>query len=161
MDICFLPDGGHARFIEAYTGTPALPGDFVSPGGTVLGRHKGITHYTVGQRKGMGVAAGKPLFVVQIDSERNRVVLDDEPALFSSELTAASPNFVSISSPEEPFRASVKIRYRAAAATALVTPLPDGRLRVVFDEPQRAVTPGQSAVFYRDDLLLGGGVIEG
>jgi tRNA-specific 2-thiouridylase len=124
-----------------------------------LGQHGGIHRYTVGQRRGLGIASERPLYVVSIDAEENRVVVGREEELLREEFTAAGVNWVAFDSPTEPVRAEVRVRYRHQPAPAAVTPLADGRARIRFDEPQRAITPGQATVFYRGDEVLGGGWI--
>ena len=160
METCFVPDGGHAAFIEAYTGRIMRPGDFVDETGRVLGRHQGIGRYTIGQRKGLGIALGRPMYVVRLDTEKNRVILGEEGRQMASSLFASPVNFVSIAPPQEPLVVEAKIRYQAPPAAALLTPLPDGTVRLVFENPQRSVTPGQAVVFYRGNLVLGGGTIQ-
>lgn len=159
METCFVPADGHAAFIEWYTGKRMQPGDFVDESGRVLGRHKGIGHYTIGQRKGLGVAFGQPMYVVELDAANNRVILGAEGRQLSSELVAGRLNFVSIAPPETPVKLHAKIRYQAPAAPATLFPQADGTARLVFETPQRSVTPGQAVVFYRDTLVLGGGTI--
>ena len=159
MEICFVPDDDHAAFIERYTGRAMEPGDFVDEEGRVLGRHKGIGRYTIGQRKGLGIALGRPMFVVRIDAAANRVVLGEEGRQMADELTADEVNFLSVAPPEGPIRVEAKIRYQAPPAPALLEPLGGGRVHVRFDKPQRSVTPGQAVVFYDGDLVLGGGRI--
>lgn len=136
------------------------PGEIVDLDGAVIGRHKGIINYTVGQRKGLNLSCSRPMYVVSIDAENNRIVASDEEALSSNCLTASSLNWLSIDAPSEPTRVKARIRQKHREADATLFPLSDGGVKVVFDEPQRAVTPGQSAVFYDGDLVLGGGVIE-
>jgi len=160
QEICFVEDNDYGRFIAENTDAAISPGDFVDARGNVLGRHRGIIHYTVGQRKGLGTAFGKPMYVTGIDIERNRVILGEEPEVFSDKLTASDLNFISLEKPESPMRIRAKIRYNAKEANALLVPLGEGRAQVVFDVPQRAVTPGQSVVFYSGDLVVGGGIIE-
>ncbi len=159
MEICFVPEGEHAAFIERYSGQPDREGVFVSPDGERLSTHGGISRYTVGQRKGLGVALGRPAYVSAIRADTGEIQLSYEPP-FTQSFTVSCVNYVSIPEAEEPFRAQVKIRYQAPPADALVTPLERGRALVRFDRPQKAVTPGQSAVFYDEDCLLGGGIIE-
>ena len=159
METCFVPDSGHAAFIEWYTGAAMQPGDFVDESGHVLGRHQGIGRYTIGQRKGLGVALGRPMYVVGIDASTNTVILGEEGRQLADTLTAGPVNYVSIAPPAAPLRVQAKIRYQAPAAPATLTPLPGGMARVAFDAPQRSVTPGQSVVFYDGDKLLGGGCI--
>jgi len=136
------------------------PGDIVDERGNVLGRHNGIIHYTVGQRKGLGIAAPRPLYVSRIDAEKNRIVVSDRDALLSKGLIAGSINLIAADELEGHCRAKVKIRLQHQGAEAVVSPCDGDRVKVIFDEPQMAITPGQSAVFYLDDTVLGGGVIE-
>ncbi len=160
QDICFAPDGDYAAAVERFTKISSRPGLFVDEEGRTLGEHKGILHYTVGQRKGLGIAFGEPMFVLHIDAERNEVVLGKNEALFSRSAELSEVNWISGSVPAEPVRCRVRIRYKAREAAATVTPLADGCAQVLFDEPQRAITPGQSAVFYSGDEVLGGGLID-
>lgn len=160
QEICFVEDNDYGRFIAENTDYKISPGNFVDTHGNVLGKHKGIVHYTVGQRKGLGIALGKPMFVVKIDVENNIVVLGEESEVFSSGLIADDLNFISIESLTGPLKVKAKIRYSAKEADALLSPEPDGKARVVFATPQRAITPGQSVVFYDNDIVVGGGVIE-
>ncbi|UCE25821.1 MAG: tRNA 2-thiouridine(34) synthase MnmA [Candidatus Zixiibacteriota bacterium] len=161
-EICFVADDDYHRFLteyEAKEGRTYQPGDIVHQDGRVLGQHKGTPFYTIGQRKGLGIAHPTPLYVQKIDVANNRIIVGDDEALFEQECEVENVNWVSISPPELPEQAEVKIRYLHPAASATVTPLTDRTVHVIFDEKQRAITPGQSAVFYRGDLLLGGGVI--
>jgi tRNA-specific 2-thiouridylase len=156
QDLCFVPDGRYPRFLdEALSGTP---GDIVDLQGHLLGRHRGIACYTVGQRTGLGVAAGRRLYVVAIDAGRNTVVVGSEDRLYSSRLSAAGVSWVS-RRPEAPTSVQAKVRYRSPAVSAVLRP-DNGGVEVLFDEPQRAVTPGQSVVFYQGCEVIGGGVIE-
>lgn len=159
QDICFVLDGDYAGFIARYTGRDCPAGDFVDESGRVLGRHKGIVHYTVGQRKGLGIAADAPLYVKRIDAAENRVVLSGNDALFSRELTANDFNWIAYDGPPRELRATARVRYHQREQAATVTVLEDGHVRLVFDEPQRAITPGQAVVLYDDDTVLGGGTI--
>lgn len=159
QDICFVPGGDYMTFLRRFGGDVGEPGDFVDVQGRVLGRHRGLPAYTRGQRRGLGVSAGRPLYVVDKDTAHNRVVLGEETALYSGALTAEAFNWVSIPRPAGAIRAEVKIRHSRRGAPAEAEALPDGRVRVVFREPQRAVTPGQSAVLYDGEVVLGGGVI--
>ncbi|MCX7045785.1 MAG: tRNA 2-thiouridine(34) synthase MnmA [Candidatus Sumerlaeota bacterium] len=162
QDICFIPDNDYKAFIEERSAN-RLPGegDIVSLEGKILGRHGGAWRFTIGQRQGLGVSAPHPLYVTQIDMERNRVIVGPREATFSSALVAEDVNYVSIPPLDKPLRCEAQIRYRHAAVPAMAEPLdPDGaRLRIVFDEPQSAITPGQAAALYQDDLLLAGGWI--
>lgn len=160
QEICFVEDNDYGKFISEHTDADIKPGYFVNSSGRKLGTHKGIIHYTVGQRKGLGISFGKPMFVVAIRPEDNTVVLGEENEVFSPELTASDLNFISIESLKDEMRVTAKIRYSAKEAAAVISPLPEGRVRVVFVEPQRAVTPGQSVVFYDGDVIVGGGVID-
>ena len=159
QDICFVPNGDYAGFISRFTGHDCPAGDFVDEEGHVLGRHKGIVHYTVGQRKGLGIAADAPLYVKQIDAASNRVVLSGNESLFSRELTANDFNWIAYDVPPRELRASARVRYHQREQAATVTVLGDGRVHLVFDEPQRAITPGQAVVLYDGDTVLGGGTI--
>ncbi len=165
QEICFVPDGDYAGFIDRYLDAEdraddAPPaGEIVNTRGETLGAHTGIHRYTVGQRRGIGIAHERPLYVVQIDARRNRVVVGADDELLDREMTAAGVNWIAFAEPTAPVRAEVRVRYRHEAAPATITPLADGRVRVVFDEPQRAITPGQATVFYRGDEVLGGGWI--
>ena len=159
QDICFVPDGDYAGFIARFTGHDCSAGDFVDEEGHVLGRHKGIVHYTVGQRKGLGIAADAPLYVKQIDAASNRVVLSGNESLFSRELTANDFNWIAYDVPPRELCATARVRYHQREQAATVTVLGDGRVHLVFDEPQRAITPGQAVVLYDGDTVLGGGTI--
>jgi tRNA-specific 2-thiouridylase len=165
QEICFVPDGNYAgfidRYLEAEDATDRLPGtgEIVDATGKVVGQHEGIHRYTIGQRRGIGIADEKPLYVISINSERNRVTVGGADELLSSEFTAAGVNWIALDDPSEPVRAEVRVRYRHTAAPATITQLPNNRARIVFDEPQRAITPGQATVFYRGDEVVGGGWI--
>lgn len=159
QDICFVPDGDYAGFIARFTGHDCPAGDFVDEDGHVLGRHKGIVHYTVGQRKGLGIAADAPLYVKQIDAASNRVALSGNESLFSRELTANDFNWIAYDVPPRELCATARVRYHQREQAATVTVLGDGRVHLVFDEPQRAITPGQAIVLYDGDTVLGGGTI--
>ncbi|MGE5615090.1 MAG: tRNA 2-thiouridine(34) synthase MnmA [Bacillota bacterium] len=160
QEICFVEDNDYGRYINENTDVEIKPGYFVDRGGNMLGMHKGIIHYTVGQRKGLGISLGKRTYVVAINPEENTVVLGDECDLFSTNLTASDLNFISIPELRDEMRVTAKIRYSAKEAPALIRPLNDGRVSVIFDNPQRAVTPGQAVVFYDGDTVVGGGVID-
>lgn len=161
QEICFVEDNDYGRYISENTDFEIIAGDFVDNKGNVLGRHKGIVHYTVGQRKGLGVSFGKPMYVVEIDVIRNRVVLGDDTEVFSNALIASDLNFITFDKLDAPCKVQAKIRYSAKAAAAEIIPYEDNKVKVVFDHPQRAITPGQSVVFYDGDIVVGGGVIEG
>lgn len=161
MEICFVPDKDYAGFIERRTGDGDIPGSFVDEQGNILGQHRGIVHYTVGQRKGLGVTFGKPMFVLRIDAEKNEIVLGEKGTEFSDTLIADKLNFIPFDKLTEPIRVAAKVRYSAKEAEATVEPVENGRARVTFDVPQRAITPGQAVVFYEigGDSVVGGGVI--
>lgn len=159
QDICFVPGGDYVGFIRQFTGREYEPGDFVDAEGNVLGEHKGIIKYTIGQRKGLGLALKKPMYVTTLDMENNRVILGDNEDLFTRELEAKDMNWIAYDIPPAEFRASARIRYKHREAPATIIPLGDGRARIVFDEPQRAVTSGQSVVIYDGDYVVGGGKI--
>ncbi|MDD5823056.1 MAG: tRNA 2-thiouridine(34) synthase MnmA [Firmicutes bacterium] len=159
QDVCFIPDGDYARFITEFRGHDYPEGNFVDMDGNVLGRHKGIIHYTVGQRKGLGLALKKPMYVYRIDPERNEVVLGDDADLMSKEVYAKEVNWIAFDTPPAEFRAKARIRYRHKEADCTVIPLGKDEVKVIFDEPQRAVTAGQSLVIYDEDIVIGGGII--
>lgn len=165
QEICFVPDGDYAgfidRYLEAEDATDRLPGagEIVDTSGRVVGQHEGIHRYTVGQRRGIGIADQRPLYVVSINADQNRITIGAADELLSNEFIAAGVNWIAFDDPTEPVRAEVRVRYRHTAAVATITPLPDARARIVFDEPQRAITPGQATVFYRGDEVIGGGWI--
>ncbi len=159
QDICFVPDGDYAAFIASYTGTPPKQGDFVDTKGNVLGRHNGVAGFTIGQRKGLGISLGRPAFVVDIDAQTGRVVLGEEHEVFSRTLTADDVNMIDGQPVTESFACAAKIRYSHKEARATVTPQENGRLKVEFDDAQRAITRGQAVVFYDGDCILGGGTI--
>ena len=166
QEICFVPDGDYAGFIDRYLAAEGkgqdapLAGEIVNTRGERLGEHAGVHRYTVGQRRGLGVAHERPLYVVQIDARRNRVVVGEDDELLEREFTAAGVNWIACDEPTAPVRAEVRVRYRHLPAPATIEPLAGARARVVFDEAQRAITPGQATVFYRGDEVLGGGWIE-
>jgi tRNA-uridine 2-sulfurtransferase len=166
QEICFVPNGDYAGFIEAYfreqgIDPGATHGEIVSAEGKVLGEHDGVHHFTVGQRKGLKIAAAEPLYVIATEPLHQRVIVGRNEELLRARLVAGEVNWISIAAPSAPVRAQVKIRNKHAAAAATLRPAPEpGRVEVHFDEPQRAVTPGQGAVFYDGDLVLGGGWIE-
>ena len=158
QDICFVPDGDYASFIEEHTGKTYPEGDFVDTKGNVLGKHKGIIRYTIGQRKGLGISADRPLYVCNIDPKENKVTLGDNEDLFATELWADDINLISLDSIPEPIRIKAKIRYnqKEQLATALQV---GGKIKVTFDTPQRAITKGQAVVLYDGDVVVGGGKI--
>jgi tRNA-uridine 2-sulfurtransferase len=165
QEICFVPDGNYAgfidRYLEAEDAVERLPGqgEIVSTAGAVIGKHNGIHRYTIGQRRGIGIAAEQPLYVVSIDAAKNQVVVGQPEELLKTEFTAAGVNWIPFDTPTEPVRAEVRVRYRHNPSPATITPLENDRVQVIFDEPQRAITPGQATVFYRGDEVVGGGWI--
>jgi tRNA-uridine 2-sulfurtransferase len=161
MELCFVPNGDYVQFIHAYSrerGTPLndAGGQIVNEDGEVIGRHNGVHNFTVGQRKGLGFAAGKPLYVLSIDAQTNRVVVGEDEALRRRSFEVDNLNWVSIAPPSAPLRAGVKIRHKHAPAPAKVEPIDENRMRITFDTPQRAITPGQAAVVYDGDRVLAG-----
>lgn len=160
QDICFIPDGDYAAYIEKTLDKTYPKGNFISADGRVLGEHQGLIHYTVGQRKGLGIALGKPAFVKNIDPESNTVTLCDNDELFSVGVIAKNINLISVDSISEPMRVKAKIRYRHEAQWATVTQTDENTLKVIFDEPQRAVTKGQALVLYDGNTVVGGGEIQ-
>lgn len=159
QDLCFVSAGRYGEFVDNYPGLETKTGLFRATGGETLGTHKGIHHYTIGQRKGLGLALGHPAYVTGIDSETNTVWIGGNQELFQSTLIAENVRYISGIPPQIPYMASAKIRYSAARVPALITPLDTDRLRVDFQIPQRAITPGQAVVIYDGDRVLGGGTI--
>ncbi len=161
QEICFVPDKDYAGFIKRRTKTVYPKGKFVDREGNVLGEHQGIIHYTIGQRKGLGIAFGKPMFVIKIDNETGEIVLGEKGTEFSANLIAQNINLISVSEIMDKMRVLAKVRYSAPPAWAELYNTENGDIEVVFDEPQRAVTPGQAVVFYDDcGKVLGGGTIK-
>lgn len=165
QEICFVPDGNYAGFIDRYLAaenrteeTPAK-GEIVNAQGEVLGEHSGIHRYTVGQRRGLQIAHPRPLYVLSVNAENNRVVVGESEELLTTDFTAAGVNWIAWENPETDVRAEVRVRYRHEPAQATISPLPNNRVRVRFDEPQRAISPGQATVFYLGDEVVGGGWI--
>lgn len=160
QDICFVPNGRYAEFIEGYTGRQYPQGDFLDERGNVIGRHGGIIRYTIGQRKGLGVSAAAPLYVTKIDPENNTVTLGKNESLYSRSLIAEDLNLIAVDKIERPLRVKAKIRYRQSEQWATVVQTDKDKAEVLFDEPQRAVTKGQAVVFYDGDIVVGGGTIQ-
>lgn len=160
QDICFVTNGNYGDFIVQYTGKNYPAGEFVDTGGRVLGRHQGVIHYTVGQRKGLGVSAPVPLYVCSIDPAKNQIVLGAEKELYTEKLIARDINLISVPFLDEPKRLKVKIRYRQPEQWATVIQRNADTLEVQFEEPQRAVTKGQAVVLYDGDIVVGGGTIQ-
>lgn len=164
QDICFVPDGDYTGFLQRYGRTELVPGDFVDAAGRVLGRHRGLPCYTTGQRRGLGVSADRPLYVLGKDAAKNQVILGDEAQLYCRTVWAEQFNWISVPPSGQPLPVTAKTRYSQTEASGILHPESDGRVRVVFDTPQRAVTSGQSLVCYLADdpeAVLGGGVICG
>ncbi|HLZ13464.1 MAG TPA: tRNA 2-thiouridine(34) synthase MnmA [Candidatus Acidoferrum sp.] len=164
MELCFVPTGNYVQFIQAYTRESGIAlnqaeGEIVTEDGAIVGRHSGVHNFTIGQRKGLGFAAGKPLYVLSIDPQKNRVVVGDDESLRTTSFIVTGTNWVSIAAPESPRRAGVKIRHKHEPAFATIEALEGDATRITFDVPQRAVTPGQAAVFYDGEVVLGGGWI--
>jgi tRNA-specific 2-thiouridylase len=161
MELCFVPTGNYVQFIQAYSKDAGIPlteaeGEIVTEDGAVVGHHNGVHNFTIGQRKGLGFSAGKPLYVLSIDTQSNRVVVGDDDALRTTTFEVNDVNWVSIDHPRAAIRATVKIRHKHEPAPAIVEALDEARARIIFDAPQRAITPGQGAVFYDVDRVLGG-----
>ena len=159
QDICFIPDGDYQGFIDRAAPGKVRPGPYLSVDGEQIGTHQGVTRYTIGQRRGIGVGFGKPMYVVAKDAVNNTVTLGENNDLLSGGLIANEVNFIPFDTPREPLPVAAKIRYNQKEQPAVVRMLPDGSVEVLFDKPQRAVAPGQSVVFYRDELVVGGGII--
>ncbi len=160
QDICFIPNGDYASFISEYDNYKAPIGNYVDIDGNVLGKHMGVINYTIGQRKGLGIALGKPTFVIEKNAKTNDVVLGDEEHLFKKEVIVRDVNFIFLDALSGEMRVTAKLRYRHKAAPATILPLADKRVKIIFDEPQRAPSMGQAAVFYNGEIVIGGGTIE-
>lgn len=159
QEICFIPNDDYKSYLSEHAPEALKPGNFVDTNGRIIGRHKGLPLYTVGQRKGLGLAAGKPLYVLELNTERNEIVLGVGQDVFADELIAGDLNFISLDKLLKPMAVKAKIRYGSKESAAEVTPLGDNRVHVKFEQPQRAITPGQSVVFYNGDVVVGGGII--
>ena len=159
QEICFVENNDYSSFIEKYTGKKDTVGNFIDIEGNVLGKHKGITKYTIGQRKGLGVSFGEPMYVIDIVPEKNTVVLGKEGSQYSKSLIAQNLNFILIDFPKQAMKVSAKIRYQAIPADATLIPISKDKVRLDFDVPQRSITKGQAVVFYLDNIVLGGGII--
>jgi tRNA-uridine 2-sulfurtransferase len=165
MELCFVPNGNYVQFIHAYSRDVGNPiqqteGEIVTEGGEILGHHNGVHNYTVGQRKGLGFSVGKPIYVLAIDPWRNRIIVGEDDSLRANSFEIETVNWVSLERPSGPLRAEVKIRHKHDPAPATVEPLPGNRVRITFDSPQRAITPGQAAAIYSGDAVLAGGWIK-
>ncbi|MFN8496291.1 MAG: tRNA 2-thiouridine(34) synthase MnmA [Anaerolineae bacterium] len=159
MELCFLADNNYRRFLHEHAPDALAPGPIVSAAGETLGAHGGLPLYTIGQRKGLGIAAGEPLYVVGTDAARNAVIVGDASHLYRERFVVRDVSWTN-GAPDAPMAAEIKVRYKATPTPGVVTPLPDGRVEVALAEPQRAITPGQGAVFYEGDAVLGGGIID-
>ncbi len=160
QDICFVPDGDYAAFLEKAVGEKYPEGDYIDEDGKILGRHKGVIHYTVGQRKGLGISMGRHIFVTKKDAETNTVTLADEDRLFTKTVVIRNVNLIPFDKLEEKIRVKAKIRYRHAESFAFAEQTGDDEITLTFDEPQRAPAKGQSAVMYDGDYVIGGGIIQ-
>jgi tRNA-specific 2-thiouridylase len=166
QEICFVPDGKYSEFIDRYLehegreGEMPAGGEIVNAKGEKVGEHAGIHRYTIGQRRGLGITHEKPLYVTQIERLKNQIIVGEADELDSLEFIAKGVNWVAFDEPSEPVRAEVKVRYRHEPSPATIYALPDARARIVFDEPQRAITPGQATIFYNGEEVVGGGWIQ-
>lgn len=159
MEICFVPDKDYGKFLRQAKLAENHRGEIVNLHGQVLGHHEGVEFYTIGQRKGLGLTSPKPLYVIELDAENNRVIVGDDSALDKDEFMVERCNWIPYEHPPVEIKASAKIRYNHPGTTATIFPLPNGWAKVKLDTPQRAITPGQACVFYQDDLVVGGGWI--
>lgn len=159
MEICFVPEADYRTFLQQGGFAPKRRGEIVDLQGRVLGEHDGVAFYTIGQRRGLGISSTRPLYVIELDAARNRVIVGDNSALMGSQFVAERCNWIAFERPPARLEATVKLRYNHAGAPATLTPRGDGSAEVRLHVPQRAITPGQAAVFYHDDLVLGGGWI--
>jgi len=159
QDLCFLGNGDYREFLSRRAPGAPQPGPILDTSGRTLGQHKGLAYYTIGQRKGLGIAAPQPLYVLAMEPARNVVVVGTAEELGRQELTAADVSYIDDNPPTGPLRITAKIRYKARETPASLTPLPGNRVRVRFEEPLRDITPGQAVVFYQGEVVLGGGII--
>lgn len=159
-DICFIPNGNYKEFLENNSDIKGKEGNIVNLKGDILGKHKGLYKYTIGQRKGLGISNPEPLYVIGFDKNKNVLIVGEESELYKKELYAIDVNWLLIDELKEPMKVNAKIRYASKEAPAIIYPLENNKIKVVFDEPQKSITPGQAAVFYIDDVVLGGGIIE-
>ncbi|MBI1820216.1 MAG: tRNA 2-thiouridine(34) synthase MnmA [Nitrospirae bacterium] len=160
QEVCFVNQGDYRTFLKDETAVEAPKGEFVSSAGEVMGEHQGIPFYTVGQRRGLGVATGKRQFVIRINSTTNQIVIGDEADLYHKNLMVGDLNWIALDRLSESVQAGVKIRYKSTEAKAWLEPVDEKRIKIIFDEPQKGGAPGQSAVFYQGEVVVGGGVIE-
>jgi len=160
QDICFIPNNDYSEFLEEHVDANVKPGQILDRQGNVLGQHQGIIHYTIGQRKGLGISTGEPLYVVAINHEENAVIVGGKDEVYSTELTASEINWIATEAPKQPINVHARIRYLHRESAAVVTPLGRDQAQVKFNKPQMAITPGQAVVFYDGDTVIGGGSIE-
>jgi tRNA-specific 2-thiouridylase len=160
QEICFIPDGNYSSFLKEYMPDVAKPGPILDREGNTLGEHRGILFYTIGQRKGLGISAEEPMYVVAIDRGRNAIIVGSKEDVYRDELIAADINWISMESPKQPLELKAKIRYRHREADAVITSISQREVHVKFSKPQMAITPGQAIVFYHKDTVIGGGTIE-
>ena len=159
QDVCFVTDGKYPEFVKKHTGIKIKKGYFIDSAGKKLGEHRGIIYYTIGQRRGLGIASTEPYFVIGFNKDKNEVILGREKEVYGKKLVASEVNWVAFDKLSSSMKVNAKIRYNSPEAKALITPIDNGKVEVVFDKDQKAITPGQVAVFYEGDILLGGGVI--
>lgn len=159
QEICFIPDNDYAKFITYYTGETPKEGNFVTPDGKIIGKHKGIIHYTVGQRKGLNLAMGHPVFVLAIRPETGEVVIGNSDEVYSDKLQAGNLNFMAIEDLDGEMKVDAKIRYSHKGSKCTIRKVKEDTVECIFEEPQRAITPGQAVVFYQGDIVIGGGTI--
>lgn len=159
QDICFIPDGNYAAFLKQQSPELVKTGPILDVNGKQLGIHKGLHYYTIGQRKGLGIASPDPLYVVRLDKKNNAVIVGRDQDVFNRSLLASSLNWIAVEEVKKPMTVAAKIRYNSAETAATIYPIDGERIKVVFKEKQRAITPGQSVVFYQEDIVLGGGII--
>lgn len=159
QEICFIPDNDYAKFITDYTGETPKEGNFVTPDGKIIGKHKGIIHYTVGQRKGLNLAMGHPVFVLAIRPETGEVVIGNSDEVYSDKLQAGNLNFMAIEDLDGEMKVDAKIRYSHKGSKCTIRKVKEDTVECIFEEPQRAITPGQAVVFYQGDIVIGGGTI--
>jgi tRNA-specific 2-thiouridylase len=159
QDICFIPDDNYPRFLKEYLPGAAKPGPILDKRGNTLGEHRGILFYTIGQRRGLGISAPEPLYVVAIDGKNNTIIVGSKKDTYQDELIASEVKWIAMEPPRQPIKAKVKVRYLHPGGEAIVTPLAEDKVQVKFKEPQMALTPGQAVVFYNGDSVIGGGTI--
>jgi tRNA-uridine 2-sulfurtransferase len=160
QEICFIPDNDYAEFVEEYSSVIALPGPILDSSGKTIGQHQGITHYTIGQRRGIGIASPEPLYVTGIDARNNTITVGTKEQVYSLEMVAGELNWIAFTPPEHAIKVQARVRYRAADTEAIITPINEKEIHIKFSMPQMAVAPGQSVVFYDNDTVIGGGIIQ-